>query len=48
MSQLLFPDPGATKASFAAYIVNIQPTAPAASALELNVTFRITGPVTWS
>jgi hypothetical protein len=46
--ELLFPDPGATKASFAAYVANIQPTAPVGSALELNVTLRITGPVTWS
>jgi hypothetical protein len=46
--ELLFPDPGATKASFGAYVANIQPTAPVGSALELNVTLRITGPVTWS
>lgn len=46
--ELLFPDAGATKASFAAYVANIQPTAPVGSALELNVTLRITGPVTWS
>jgi hypothetical protein len=39
---------GATKAKFGAYVANIQPTAPVASALELNVTLRITGPVTWS
>jgi hypothetical protein len=26
--ELLFPDPGATKAAFAAYVANIQPTAP--------------------
>ena len=46
--ELLFPDPGSTKAAFAAYVANIQPTAPIASALELNVTLRITGPVNWS
>ena len=46
--ELLFPDPGATKAAFATYVANIQPTAPIASALELNVTLRITGPVNWS
>ena len=46
--QLLFPDAGATLASFAAYVANIQPTAPVGSALELNVTLRITGPVAWS
>ena len=46
--QLLFPDTGATLASFAAYVANIQPTAPVGSALELNVTLRITGPVAWS
>ncbi len=46
--QLLFPDAGATLASFAAYVANIQPTAPVGSALELSVTLRITGPVTWS
>jgi hypothetical protein len=46
--ELLFPDSGATKAAFAAYVANIQPTAPVGSALELNVTLRITGPVTCS
>jgi len=46
--QLLFLDTGATLASFAAYVANIQPTAPVGSALELNVTLRITGPVAWS
>lgn len=46
--QLEFPDVGATKASFAAYVANLQPTAPVGAALELNVTLRITGPVTWS
>jgi hypothetical protein len=46
--ELLFPDPGATKAKFSAYVANIQPTAPVGSALELNVTLRITGPVIWS
>jgi hypothetical protein len=46
--QLLFPDTGATLASFAAYVANIQPTSPLAAALELNVTLRVTGPVTWS
>jgi hypothetical protein len=39
---------GATLTKFAAYVANIQPTAPVANALELNVTLRITGPVTWS
>ena len=46
--ELLFPDTGATKASFAAYVANISPGAPIAGALELNVTLRVTGPVTWS
>ena len=46
--EILFPDTGATLAKFAAYVANIQPTAPVANALELNVTLRITGPVTWS
>ena len=46
--QLLFPDSGATKASFAAYVANIQPGAPIAGPLELNVTLRVTGPVTWT
>jgi hypothetical protein len=46
--ELLFPDSGATKAAFAAYVANIQPTAPVGSALELNVTLRSTGPVAWS
>ena len=46
--QLLFPDSGATKASFAAYVANIQPGAPIAGPLELNVTLRVTGTVTWS
>ena len=46
--QLEFPDPGATKAKFAAFIANVQPTAPVGSALELNVTLRVTGPVVWS
>jgi hypothetical protein len=46
--QLEFPDLGATKAAFAAYVANLQPTAPLAAALEMNVTLRITGPVTWS
>jgi hypothetical protein len=46
--QLLFPDTGATLASFVAYVANIQPTTPVGSALELNVIPRITGPVTWS
>lgn len=46
--QLLFPDTGATLASFAAYVSNIQPSAPMASPLELNLTLRVTGPVTWS
>jgi hypothetical protein len=46
--QLEFPDPGQTKASFSAYVANLQPTAPVGSALELNVTLRITGPVIWS
>ena len=46
--QLPFPDTGETLASFAAYVANIQPTAPVGSALELNVTLRITGPVAWS
>jgi hypothetical protein len=44
----LFPDTGATKSSFAAYVGNISPGAPIAGALELNVTLRVTGPVTWS
>ena len=46
--ELIFPDPGATKAAFSAYVANIQPTAPVGSALELNVTLRVTGPVVWS
>jgi len=46
--QLLFPDTGSTLASFNAYVANIGPTAPMANALELNVTLRITGAVTWS
>ncbi len=46
--ELLFPDSGATKAKFAAFVANIQPTSPIASALELNVTLRVTGPVVWS
>jgi hypothetical protein len=46
--ELLFPDVGATKASFSAYVANLQPTAPLAAALEMNVTLRITGAVTWS
>lgn len=46
--ELVFPDPGATKASFSAYVANIQPSAPVAGALELNVTLRVTGPVVWS
>ncbi len=46
--QLEFPDSGATKASFAAYVANVQPGAPIAGPLELNVTLRVTGPVTWS
>jgi hypothetical protein len=44
----LFPDSGATKAAFAAYFANIQPTAPVGSAFELNVTLSITVPVAWS
>ena len=46
--ELLFPDTGATKASFAAYVANISPGAPIAGALELNVNLRVTGLVTWS
>jgi hypothetical protein len=46
--ELVFPDTGATKAKFAAYVANISPGAPIAGALELNVTLRVTGPVTWS
>lgn len=46
--KLKFPDVGQTVASFAAYVSNIQPGAPIANALELNVTLRITGPVVWS
>lgn len=46
--RLTFPDTGATVASFAAYVANIQPSSPMATALELNVTLRVTGPVTWS
>lgn len=46
--QLLFPDSGATLASFAAYVSNISPAAPIAGALELNVTLRVTGSVVWS
>jgi predicted secreted protein len=46
--QLVFPDFGATKAAFAAYVANIQPGAPIAGPLELNVTLRVTGPVAWS
>ena len=46
--QLLFPDTGNTLASFAAYVSNIQPSSPMASPLELNITLRVTGPVTWS
>jgi hypothetical protein len=46
--QLTFPDEAATKATFQAYVANIQPTSPMANALELNVTLRVTGPVTWS
>lgn len=46
--ELVFPDSGSTKASFAAYVANISPGAPIAGALELNVTLRVTGPVTWS
>ncbi|MFA5388066.1 MAG: phage tail tube protein [Candidatus Paceibacterota bacterium] len=46
--QLLFPDTGATLASFNAYVANIGPTSPMANALELNVTLRITGAVAWS
>ena len=46
--ELLFPDSVATKAAFAAYVANISPGAPIAGALELNVTLRVTGPVTWS
>ncbi len=46
--ELVYPDPGATKASFAAYVANIQPQSPISGPLELNVTLRVTGPVTWS
>jgi hypothetical protein len=46
--ELPFPDTGATKAAFAAYVANISPGAPIAGALELNVTRRVTGPVAWS
>lgn len=46
--ELEFPDPGHTKASFAAYVANVQPGSPMANALELNVTLRVTGPVLWS
>jgi predicted secreted protein len=46
--QLLFPDTGATLASFAAYVANLQPSAPLNGPLAMNVTLRITGPVTWS
>ncbi len=46
--ELVFPDTGTTKASFAAYVANIQPGAPISGPLELNVTLRVTGPVVWS
>lgn len=46
--QIQFPDPGETVAAFSAYVSNIQPGAPIANALELNVTLRITGRVVWS
>lgn len=46
--ELVFPDSGATKAAFAAYVANIAPGAPIAGALERNVTLRVTGPVEWS
>jgi hypothetical protein len=46
--ELVFPDAGSTKASFSAYVANLQPTAPLGSALEMNVTLRITGAVIWS
>lgn len=46
--QLAFPDTGNTVATFDAYVANLQPTAPIANALELNVTLRVTGPVVWS
>ena len=46
--QLLFPDSGATLASFSAYVANIQPSAPMSEALSLSVTLRVTGEVTWS
>lgn len=46
--QLLFPDTGATLASFAAYVANIQPSTPMSGPMELAVTLRVTGPVTWS
>jgi hypothetical protein len=46
--QLLFPDTGATLCSFSAYVANIQPAAPMANALELNVSLRVSGAVVWS
>jgi len=46
--QILFPDTGATMATFSAYVASLQPTAPIAGALEMNVTLRVTGPVVWS
>jgi len=45
--RICFPDPGKTEASFAAYVASIQPTAPIAGPLELNVTLKVTGPVAW-
>jgi hypothetical protein len=35
-------------ATFSAYVASLQPTAPIAGALEMNVTLRVTGPVVWS
>jgi hypothetical protein len=46
--ELLFSNPGTAKASLATYVANIQSTAPVGSALKLNATPRITGPVNWS
>lgn len=46
--QLLFPDDGATLASFAAYVANIAPAAPLEGKMGLSVTLRISGVVTWS
>jgi hypothetical protein len=46
--QLLFPDTGATLATFAAYVSHVAPSAPISGPLELSVTLRVTGPVTWT